>query len=550
MDSELEEHLYLSDGDDSVISEIQDNLSGSSTSEDETSDEEENISTSQRAQNDFVLSKNGLVNWKTSPPNQQGRTSSANIIKLTPGATRYAISRITDIKFSLLIFFERQILSKIIEMSNKEGQVVFGNEWKIISDEEFLAYIGILLLAGVYRSRNESTKSLWDSSTGRPIFKATMSLKRFHLISRVIRFDDKNTRIERREKDKLAPVREIWNKWVEILPILYNPTENVTVDEQLVPFRGRCPFRQYIPSKPAKYGIKIWALCDSSNAYAYNMQIYCGRQPGAPPEKNQGLRVVLDLTASLTKGYNITCDNFFTSHALSQMLLKRRLTMLGTVRKNKPELPISFTNNKKDVYSSKFYFTDNTTVVSYVPKRNKTVTLMSTMHRDAGLTTREDKKPNMIMDYNKTKGAVDTLDKLILTYSCRRQTKRWPMTVFYNMIDVSAYNGFVLWCQINPQWNAGKLTKRRIFLEELGRSLVEPYVQNRSRMPHCENAKRVVSQIQAEKSNTIEVNITKKRKRCDFCPSSNDNKTNTVCCKCLKYLCKAHVTTFCPQCKN
>ncbi|KRY04854.1 hypothetical protein T01_11867 [Trichinella spiralis] len=39
---------------------------------------------------------------------------------------------------------------------------------------------------------------------------------------------------------------------------MYNPSENVTVDERLYPFKGRCQFRQYMPKKPAKYGIKFW----------------------------------------------------------------------------------------------------------------------------------------------------------------------------------------------------------------------------------------------------------------------------------------------------
>lgn len=231
-------------------------------------------------------------------------------------------------------------------MSNKEGNVVFGNDWTDLTSDDLTAYFGLLLLAGVYKSRREATESLWNSHTGRPIFRATMSLQKFYTISKILRFDDKTTRSQRRQSDKLAPIREIWDKWTEILPKLYNVSENVTVDEQLVPFRGRCPFRQYIPSKPAKYGIKIWALCDSKSSYAHTMQVYTGKLPGAKPEKNQGMRVVLDLTKGL-KGHNVTCDNFFTSYELGQKLLKNKLTILGTIRKNKPELPKNFACHKK-----------------------------------------------------------------------------------------------------------------------------------------------------------------------------------------------------------
>ena len=66
------------------------------------------------------------------------------------------------------------------------------------------------------------------------------------------------------------------------------------MDEQLVNYRGRCPFKVYIPSKPGKYGVKVWAACDAKNGYVCNAQIYSGKS-GPTPEVNQGQRVVLDM---------------------------------------------------------------------------------------------------------------------------------------------------------------------------------------------------------------------------------------------------------------
>ena len=36
------------------------------------------------------------------------------------------------------------------------------------------------------------------------------------------------------------------------------PSENLTVDEQLMPWRSRCSFIQYVPTVPDKYGTEMW----------------------------------------------------------------------------------------------------------------------------------------------------------------------------------------------------------------------------------------------------------------------------------------------------
>lgn len=194
-------------------------------------------------------------------------------------------------------------------MTNLYGVRTFKNKWKPVDIDTMRAYYGLLLLAGVYRSHHENLSELWDDRDGRPRFRATMSILRFRAINRCIRFDDKEERARSTTRDKLAPIRNVFDKWVQRTKSLYVPGKCVTVDEQLLPFRGRCPFIQYLPSKPAKYGIKIWACCDSDNYYAHNLEVYVGRDRNNAPDVNQGANVVLRLTEGLN-GRNVTCDNF------------------------------------------------------------------------------------------------------------------------------------------------------------------------------------------------------------------------------------------------
>lgn len=101
----------------------------------------------------------------------------------------------------------------------------------------------LLLLAGVYKSHGESSKSLWNAETDGPIFWATMSQKPFCCISRL---DNKNNRQERTLHDKLTSVRHFWEKWVEMLLMLYNAGEYMSSNEQLVdvPSNGLCQASQ------------------------------------------------------------------------------------------------------------------------------------------------------------------------------------------------------------------------------------------------------------------------------------------------------------------
>lgn len=330
---------------------------------------------------------------------------------MMPGPTRYAISRIHDVASSFDLFFTPNMIKLIVQMTNLYGRRSVSG-WSDTDDQEIRAYIGLLILASVYRSKGESTRSLWDDRNGRPIFRATMSHKRFEAISASLRFDDQLTCPARHKEDKLSAFRDMWDKWTERLPLLFNPGDEICVDEQLVPFRGRCKFRQYMPSKPGKYGLKIWVTADVATSYAWRCQVYTGKAAGGAPEVGQGRRVILDMTEGL-RGVTVTCDNFFTSFSLAQELLRNKVALVGTIRANKPELPPKLKQTKnRAVLSSLFAFTTTTTAVSYIPRRGRNVFLLSTKHREPAVIQGDKQKPQMIVDYNRCKGGVDNLDKV------------------------------------------------------------------------------------------------------------------------------------------
>lgn len=274
----------------------------------------------------------------------------------------------------------------------------------------------------------------------------------------------------------------------------------------------------------------------------------------------QGERVVLSLTDQLPRGHSITCDNFFTTYNLALELLRRKITLVGTVRKNKPFLPQKIVDmRKKDVFYSEFLFTDAVTIVSYVPKKYKFVVALSSLHHSPHVSAENNKKPDIILHYNQTKAGVDALDQLVGNYTCKRQTKRWPVALFSNIMDVSAYNAYVIWTEINPAWNSNKLFKRRLFLEELGNEMIKPHIIRRKKLPYGTSAKSVVHKIQVASmsaaataplrclDNTVASN---KRQRCFFCHhTKNSSKYSTICNNCQKFVCKEHSCLLCQNCQ-
>jgi len=56
----------------------------------------------------------------------------------------------------------------------------------------------------------------------------------------------------------------------------YNPSENLAIDEVIVSFKGRVIFKQYIPEKRKRFGIKIFKLRDSTG-YTYDIKVYLGK---------------------------------------------------------------------------------------------------------------------------------------------------------------------------------------------------------------------------------------------------------------------------------
>lgn len=433
----------------------------------------------------LYIGKDGKTNWRKHPGNRQVRTSADNIIKFLPGVKANAREKKSGIDIWSL-FFTDDILQVIVENTNIYiGMTNFNPSNRTARPTDIIelkALIGLLYISSMSKNNRVNAADLFRTNgTSMEIFRLTMSLQRFKFLLRHIRFDNKTTREERQRHDKLAPIREVFDAFNSNLSKYFSLSEYTTVDEMLVAFRGRCGFRVYMPNKPNRYGIKIYSLVDSKMSYTIKLEIYVGQQPQGPfrvPTDNVSLLSRLCQPISGSRR-NVTMDNFFTSMAVAKALsTDHKLTILGTIRKNRRELPLEFTHPiPRPEKTSIFGFQEKATICSYIPRKNKVVLLLSTMHFENDTIDEQTGKPEIILDYNRTKGGVDTVDKMCEAYNCARATRRWPMVIFYSCLNIAGINSFVIY-KSNARYQ--DKTPRRLFLESLGMELLNAHLQRRA----------------------------------------------------------------------
>lgn len=146
------------------------------------------------------------------------------------------------------------------------------------------------------------------------------------------------------------------------------------------------------------------------------------------------------------------------------------------MKKNKGAIPQLFLPHKdRLVSSSLFGFQSDKTLVSFVPKKNKAVILLSSTHHNDAINS-STKKPEVIHFYNNTKAGVDALDEKCANYSTSRRTRRWPMVIFYSMLNIASVNSHILYKTAKPNEST-----RAVFIKKLALELCKPLVCRRIR---------------------------------------------------------------------
>ena len=253
------------------------------------------------------------------PPSQQHTLSQQG---------RHLVDCEEPVDFFDAIYSPHQIeslLHQTILYRNQKGL----QKWQVPTYNEMRCFIGLLLWTSLAQFPNRRAYFHKSAIYNLPHFTAHTSRDRFEQLLTMLHFTDnenipQDLGTARRFEAKLAnQLTDVNHNSAKLL----TPARALSIDEMMVKLYGRSVLRQYMPAKPNKYGIKLWAVACACCGYSLTQNIYLG----SSVQSVGGRDVVLQLAEPyFEKGHVIYCDRFFSHLDLAAYLRSRQTGMIGT----------------------------------------------------------------------------------------------------------------------------------------------------------------------------------------------------------------------------
>lgn len=362
-------------------------------------------------------------------------------------------------------FFQDEIFSFIVHETNKYAGTYFESanltpssralKWRETDHQEMKCFLALLLLQGVVQKPVE--KWFWSKRPilHTPFFGKIMSSERYGLIMKFLHFENtEEFDSQLYPNNKLKKISIFHHMLVEKFKSVFVPNQNISIDESLIAYKGRLGWKQYIPSKRARFGIKLFQLCESESGYIWNSFIYTGKGTVFDKEYEQygiATKTVLTLMDHLKgKGYTLTTDNFYTSPELAELLIKCRTDVCGTMKLNRKGLPLFLKNEK--LKKGDVIACQKGKICAMEWKDKKPLLILSTFHNsdmEEVPSYRKNEvrmKPKAVTFYNKNMGGVDRSDQCLSYYPvARNRQRKYYKKIFRHLLSQTVWNAFVLY---------------------------------------------------------------------------------------------------------
>lgn len=196
------------------------------------------------------------------------------------------------------------------------------------------------------------------------------------------------------------------------------------------------------------------------------------------------------------------------------------------------EIPPEIKSLKAPLHENTVLKNTNLTLTVYQAKPSKNVLLLSSVHTDLLISTGPKKTPETVEYYNQTKYGVDVVDQMARLYSTKVSSRRWPLQVFYNVLDLAAINAFVLYKDVT-----GTKISRRDFLLKLISEL-------KMTDEDCTDV--------SDESDSDNIPPIERLVNCQVnCTGKSRNKTKKRCGRCKRPVCgkcTSHTRVICKGC--
>nr|XP_022904168.1 piggyBac transposable element-derived protein 2-like [Onthophagus taurus] len=198
-----------------------------------------------------------------------------NVTYITPEINWYTPPIPADIDLESPLYFFRQYFTKdlfeLMTVNTNLFAVQQHARFAATTQNELEVFVGMHILMG--NLPYPRLKCYWENKLRIPTIADAMPRDRFHKLRSFLHF----VNVEEKPpecKDRFWKIRPLYNTIRK--RILQLPLETkLSIDEQMVPFKGRLNVKQCMKNKPSSWGVKIYTLCGASGV-VYDFIIYQG----------------------------------------------------------------------------------------------------------------------------------------------------------------------------------------------------------------------------------------------------------------------------------
>ncbi|KAI4473362.1 hypothetical protein M0804_015378 [Polistes exclamans] len=355
------------------------------------------------------------------------------------------------------------------------------------------------------------------------IFGELMTRDRYFKLLQMLHFtDDVN-----HSNDRLYKIRNVVEMLRKSFNEVFQPFQRLCIDESLLLYKGRLSFKQYIPLKRSRCGIKSFILSDCNTGFVQDLIIYAGSSTTVDSENastgKSGAIVETLMKPHLGKGHTLYVDNWYASPALFKFLYNNGTNACGIVIKRRKGMPKFDKRLKKG--EAEFRSCDNLIVLKWMDKE---VYMISTMHTAQFKTlithggAKVIHKPVCVLDYNNSMGAVDKADMVISTVNSTHKSLKWYRKFFFHLVDICVWNAYCLYKHKTKQ----PISMAKFHLQ-LIKEILEKYHENISR-PHTIGNNNPLRLIERHFPSVYKAPGNKPRTRCVVCRANNRRRETRI----------------------